>query len=247
MTTAEQSDRNRPSADAPPKRCIVLFDMDGVLIEGRGTDGVVHEQALESALTDRSLDPDAETYRLLSGYEYDTNFVQGCRRLGVDPVGFYERRERYSAKRSIDRLAADSRTPYDDVEVLTELADDYTLGLVSNNYDEVVQFVVDRHNLDVFEYAQGRAPGVRGFYRRKPDPHYLLEAMDSLDGPAGIYVGDRATDVLAAMRAGLDAAFIQRPHNNTDDLPVAPAIVADSLEDFASQLVEPHRLSRPPE
>nr|WP_264475132.1 HAD-IA family hydrolase [Salinirubrum litoreum] len=223
-----------------------MFDMDGVLLEGRGTDGEVHEQALADALSDRDLDPDPETHRLLSGYEYDTDFALGCTRLGVDPVTFYDRRERYSAQRSIERLAAGSRTPYDDVGVLTTLADRYTLGLVSNNYDAVVQFVAEHHGFDAFEHQQGRDPGVRGFYRRKPDPHYLLDAMEALGGTDGLYVGDRATDVLAATRAGLDAVFVERSHNDADSLPVTPALTADSLADFADQLAArgwPSRLS----
>lgn len=233
MTT---SDRQSDPEGTDPERHVVLFDMDGVLIEGRGTDGVVHELALDDALADRGLDPDAETRALLSGYEYDTDFTLGCRRLGIDPVAFYGLREQYSEQRAIDRLDAGSRTPYADVRVLDDIASHYTVGLVSNNYDAVVEFVVDRHALDVFEHYRGRDPGVRGFYRRKPDPHYLLDAMEALGAAGGLYVGDRRTDVLAATRAGLDAAFVERPHNDAATLPVEPAIRADSLSDLAAQL-----------
>jgi HAD superfamily hydrolase (TIGR01549 family) len=227
----------RPRADhADSRRPVVLFDMDGVLIEGRGTDGVVHELALDDALADRGLDPDAETRALLSGYEYDSDFALGCTRLGIDPVAFYGLREQYSAQRAIDRLDAGSRTPYSDVSVLADLAAQYTLGLVSNNYDAVVEFVADRHALDVFDHLGGRDPGVRGFYRRKPDPHYLLDALDALGATDGLYVGDRATDVLAATRAGLDAVFVERPHNDDEDLPVSPTLVVDSLTDLADRL-----------
>jgi HAD superfamily hydrolase (TIGR01549 family) len=225
-----------PSDDSEAPRRVVLFDMDGVLIEGRGTDAAVHDRALEDALAERALDPDAETRALLSGYEYDTDFALGCARLGVDPVEFYDLRERYSAQRAIDRLDAGSRTPYADVDVLVDLADRYSLGLVSNNYDAVVRFVVERHGLDAFDHFRGRSPGVRGFYRRKPDPHYLLDAMEAMGGTEGLYVGDRGTDVLAATRAGLDAAFVRRSHNEAADPPVSPAIETDSLSDLADQL-----------
>ncbi|MFC7138009.1 HAD hydrolase-like protein [Halobaculum litoreum] len=42
-----------------------------------------------------------------------------------------------------------------------------------------------------------------------------MDAVDSVDEEArhGLYVGDRATDVVAASRAGLDAAFVERAHN----------------------------------
>lgn len=233
-----------PRESLEAENSVILFDMDGILIEGRGTDAVVHERALDDALNDRGLNPNAETRALLSGYEYDTDFALGCTQLGVDPIAFYDLRERYGARHAIDLLDAGSRTLYDDVRALADLADRYPLGVVSNNYDTVVQFVVDRYGLDMFDYRRGRATGVRGFYRRKPDPHYLLNAMDALGGTTGIYVGDRATDVLAATRAGLDAAFIRRPHNDGTDLPVSPAIEADSLTDLIDQLHDYWRTSK---
>jgi len=217
-------------------RVAVLFDMDGVLLAGRGTDASVHEHALEDALADRGLDPDPETRALLAGHEYDVDFVRGCRRLGVDPVAFYGRRERYGEQRAIDRLAAGSRTLHD-VSVLADLAERHPVGVVSNNYQAVVRFVVDHHRLDAVDHVRGRATGVEGFYNRKPNPHYLLEAISELGADGGIYVGDRGTDVLAATRAGLDAAFVERPHNADATLPVEPAMRVGSLSELADRLL----------
>lgn len=208
---------------------LVLFDMDGVVLEGHGTDDAVHDRALDDAIADLGLDVDADTHALLAGYEYDTDFVRGCDRLGIDPVDFYYRRERHSASHAIDRLEAGHRTLYPDSDAIAALSDDYTLGLISNNYDAVVEFVVDRYGLDSFEYVRGRDPGVDGFYRRKPRPNYLLGCRDALGGTDGVYVGDRETDVLAARRAGLDAVFIRRAHNSDVSLPVDPLAEIDSL------------------
>lgn len=208
---------------------VMLFDMDGVVLQGHGTDESVHDTALDDALAAYELDPGAETTALLSGYEYDTDFVAGCRRLGIDPVAFYGERERHSAERAIERLETDVRTVYPGVSALPDLATQYDLGLVSNNYDSVVRFVVDHHGLDAFDHVRGRDTGVRGFYRRKPNPAYLIDAVDALGGDGGLYVGDRATDVLAATRAGLDTAFVRRDHNADASLPVKPTHVVDSL------------------
>ncbi|MFC7138007.1 HAD family hydrolase [Halobaculum litoreum] len=67
--------------------------------------------------------------------------------------------------------------------MLADLADRYDLGLVSNNYDSVVRFVVEHHGLDAFDLVRGRAPGVRGFYRRKPDPQALLKSSETDTSP----------------------------------------------------------------
>lgn len=219
-----------------PDRRVVLFDMDGVILEGHGTDSAVHDRALDDAIADAGLTVDDDTYALLAGYEYDTEFVRGCDRLGIDPVAFYRQRERHSASRAIDRLAAGHRTLYPDSDTLDAVTDDYALGLISNNYDAVVDFVVDHYDLGVFDYVRGREPGVAGFYRRKPNPHYLLAGRTALGGTDGVYVGDRATDVMAATRAGLDAVFIRREHNRDASLSLEPAVEIDSLTELPSVL-----------
>jgi HAD superfamily hydrolase (TIGR01549 family) len=213
-------------------RELLLFDMDGVVIEGHGTDPSVHDRALEDAISEAGLAVDEEIRSLLAGYEYDTDFVSGCARLGIDPVEFYRRREEHSATHAIDRLEAGRRTPYPDNEVIDELAERYRLGLVSNNYHAVVTFVVEHHGFDAFEYVRGREPGVNGFYRRKPDPHYLLAGREALGGTDGLYVGDRTTDVIAATRAGLDAVFVRRAHNRDVSLPLEPVVEIESLAEL---------------
>lgn len=215
---------------------LVLFDMDGVLIEGRGADETVYERALDDAMADRGLDAGPATRSLLTGSGYGTSFVRGCGELGVDPEEFYDHWERHTARRIVDRLRSGVRGLYADVDAVDTLAERYTLGLVSNNYDEVVQFVTTHHGFDAFAHARGRETGVEGFRRRKPDPHYLLEAIEVLGGGSGVYVGDRATDVIAATRAGLDPVFVRRPHNEAVTLPVEPAVEVDSLTALTERL-----------
>ena len=230
---------DQPATQAPDMTDgdqLLLFDMDGVILEGHGTDPAVHDDALDAAIAEAGLSVDDETRSLLAGYEYDTEFVRGCERLGIDPVALYRRRERHSASHTIDRLAAGDRTLYPDTDALDEFVDDYALGLISNNYDAVVNFVVDHYELDGFAYARGREPGVGGFYRRKPNPHYLLAGREALGGTSGVYVGDRATDVMAARRAGLNAIFVRRPHNGDVSLPVEPRATIDSLTALGEHL-----------
>lgn len=234
MTATDQFSE-APGATAVDDGPVFLFDMDGVLLEGHGNDETVYERALEDAIAECGLDVDSETRSLLAGYEYDEDFVRGCEEIEIDPVAFYNLWEQYSARRVVHRLESDTRTLYPDVGAIDELADRYTLGVVSNNYDRVVQFVTQYHELDAFSYASGRETGVRGFHWRKPDPHYLLEAIDALDADGGFYVGDRATDVVAATRAGLDAVFVRRSHNDGTALSTDPDLEVDSLTTLASR------------
>ena len=216
----------------------VLFDMDGVILEGWGSDSVIHSRALDDVLLDREMELTGDLRTALETYEYDDPFVAACEELGVDPDEFYAAREERSATRSIERLAAGARGVYDDVDALGRLADHATVGLVSNNYDPTVEFVVDHFRLTEFEFVRGRDLGPDGFRRRKPDPYYLNEALDALNATDGLYVGDRETDVIAAERAGLDSAFIRREHNASLELDVEPTVEIGSLRELLSLCVE---------
>jgi HAD superfamily hydrolase (TIGR01549 family) len=229
---------------------VVLFDMDGVILEGWGTDDAVHGRALDDVLEERDLHVTGELRRRLERYEYDERFRAACAELGVDPAALFRAREERSAKRSVARLAAGTRRLCRDVDAVGELAERVPVGLVSNNYQPTVEFVVDHFRLDAFSFARGRDLGPDGFRRRKPEPHYLNEALDALGAEGGLYVGDRATDVIAARRAGLDGVFLRRDHNAGLELDIEPAFEVESLREVGALVgtdepVEPAGSSEP--
>jgi HAD superfamily hydrolase (TIGR01549 family) len=215
------------TADAD--RPALLFDMDGVILTGRESDPVVHERALDDALTDYGLTVSQPQRTALSGYEYTEAFADACRAAGVAPEPFYTAREVHSARRIAARIEAGVRGVAPGADVLATLADEHELALVSNNYHRAVETAVDHHGLDAFAVCRGREPGVTGFRRRKPNSYYLRETLDRLDADAGLYVGDRETDLLAAERAGLEGVFLRREHNAEAELGTEPAAVIDSL------------------
>lgn len=98
---------------------------------------------------------------------------------------------------------------------------------------------MDHFSLDAFSHVRGRDPGVTGFRRRKPDPHYLLDALDAFDADGGLYVGDRETDVVAAERAGLDSASVRQAHNAGTDLSTDPTYEVASLYELRDALDSP--------
>ena len=233
-STRDSGDTPEPTEDLPRTDKAVLFDMDGVILEGRGTDPVVHERARDDVLADRGLTVPDDHYDALGSDGYDEAFRAACERVGVDAPTLFREREARSTKRSIARLAAGNRGLYPDVEAIDHLADHATVGLVSNNYHPTVEFVVDHFRLSAFGVARGRDLGPDGYRRRKPDPHYLNEALETLGVSTGLYVGDRETDVLAAERAGLESVFIRRAHNTAADLDVEPTVEIESLDELVT-------------
>ncbi|GGJ14018.1 hypothetical protein GCM10008995_24880 [Halobellus salinus] len=224
------------ATDSSAAEFAVLFDMDGVLLRGRGTDPAVHARALDDVLEARGMELAEEHRAALSMYEYTDAFVEACTDVGVDPGVFYTAREERSAARTVEHAAG--RDLFDDVDALGRLPERAAVGLVSNNYHRTVEFVVDTFGLTAFDIARGRELGPVGFSRRKPEPYYLEEALGDLGATDGIYVGDRETDIVAAHRAGLDSVFVRREHNTDVELGVEPTVEVNGLAEVVDVVCE---------
>jgi len=208
----------------------ILLDMDGVILRGRQTPQWVYDRAADRAIETLGLSVTDEQRARLSSFEVE-DIERVCSGLGVDTAAFWRRREESATAISTERIERGERTVYDDVDAITALAEDRQLGMVSNNRHATVTFVAEHFGLPVAA-VRGRDPSPEGFHRRKPDPHYLTETLARLDSEAGLYVGDRASDVEAAARAGLESAYLRRPHNEEDPLPTGASYELDSLADL---------------
>ncbi|RXK47851.1 HAD family hydrolase [Halorientalis pallida] len=210
----------------------VVFDKDGVIVEP--TDRAVIREAIEDtfaafgvpspplALVERFLDQG--TARDVLEDRYD-----------IDPKAFWNRREHTASRAQVDAVRRGEKTPYDDLSALSALSS--RLGLVSNNQRMTVEFVLDHFDIDYFETAYGREPTLTGAARKKPSPHYLERALEDLEADTALYVGDSNVDIEAAHRAGIDSAFIRRPHREDYDLEREPTYELSTLTDL-TDLVE---------
>lgn len=214
----------------------VLFDMDGVLIEGAATPASVYEAAADDALAALDVTVDADSRTPFRQYHYDERMAGACREVGLDPATFWQTRERFATERANDRLADGARPPFPDTSALPDLP--VPLGIVSNNRTATVEFVAE-HLIDArFEVALGRDPTPDGFTRRKPDSFYLDRALERMGVESALYVGDRETDIVAARSAGIDSAFIRRDHNADLRFDRPPALDVDSLVELRRQLTD---------
>mgnify|MGYP002760876393 FL=1 len=215
----------------------VLFDMDGVILQDRGADPIIHQRAFEDLQAKRDLEVPQDYREPLETYEYTDAFVDACAAIDVDPEEFFAARETRSAKRSIERLKSGHRSLYPDVSSIPAVSGEFPTGIVSNNYHPTVKFVVEHFDLGPFEHVRGRDIGLTGYTRRKPDPHYLEEALNTLGVSGGVYVGDRITDVQAAHRAGLESVLVRREHVGTIE-DVEPSAIIDQLNDLSTVIDE---------
>lgn len=219
----------------------LLFDMDGVLLVGAGTDPGVYRMAAHDALREVDVDPrtvPGQHTDTLGAVRYSPEMAAACEALGVDRDRWWRARERHASRRTNTRVRAGARSRYPDAEALTDIARDRRLGLVSNNRLSTTAFVSEFCFPGVFDAVVGREPTVTDYRRRKPEPDLIERGLTAMNERTGLYVGDRETDVIAAERAGLDSAFLVRPHNDASDLDAEPTYVIESLYDLRDLIGE---------
>jgi HAD superfamily hydrolase (TIGR01549 family) len=208
----------------------VLFDNDGVLVEPVGR-SVLRRATWEAfdALGVSDPDPD-DVDRVSIGVTPDL-LSTVCATYDLDPERFWRARDYHSSHAQRVELRSGRAALYDDFDAVRDI--DTPRGIVSSNQQGTVEFMHDFFaTRDLFAAAYGREPTIRSLARKKPDPYYLHRALSDLDADAALFVGDSESDVVAARNAGIDAAFVRRPHRESYDLSVEPSYELDGLADL---------------
>ncbi|WP_435102060.1 HAD family hydrolase [Halarchaeum sp. P4] len=208
----------------------VVFDNDGVLV-GRTRFDVLHDAAAETFAQFGVTDPDPDHVEDMAVGATPERVDAVCTAYDLDPETFWRTRDRTLSGAQQEEARAGRKTPYDDVETLADLEAD--IGIVSSNQQETVDFLVEHFDLsDLFDTAYGREETIESLDLRKPNPHYIERALADLDAESALFVGDNESDIKAAENAGIDSAFIRRPHRDSWDLNVWPTWDIDSLDDL---------------
>lgn len=206
----------------------VVFDNDGVLVEP--TERRVLREAIRETYEEFDVSPGDEAVEALLGVTRDS-INELAAEFDVDAAEFWHRRDMLTSRAQCESIRNGGKPLYEDIDALDELVPD--LGVVSNNQHRTIEFILDHYDLHPhFETHYGREPTLDGIDRKKPNSYYIERALTDLDTRNALYVGDSGVDVLAAREAGLDCAFIRRPHREDYELPAAPTYEIRSLADL---------------
>ncbi|GAA0552054.1 HAD family hydrolase [Halorubrum ejinorense] len=210
----------------------VVLDNDGVLV-GRTPFDTLREAAWDAFVSLGVEDPDlAHVDDVAVGVDPAT-LTDICERYGLDPTEFWRVRDETAAAAQIAAARKGQKTPYEDVDALRAL--DASLGIVSSNQQATVDALLDHFGLTGhFEAVYGREPSVASLSRKKPSPYYLERVLEDLGAETALFVGDNESDVRAADNAGIDSAFVRRPHRRSTELTCHPTYEIDDLHDLVS-------------
>ncbi len=211
----------------------VVFDNDGILARLTERDAV--RSAIANTLVEFGVeDPPQEDIERLFGVTIQ-DVLAICSKYDLDPADFWRRRDQNVAAAQIDLINDGEKGLYEDVSAINQL--DVPLGVVSNNQHETVEHVLEYHGLaDRFRTVYGRQPTLEDVRRKKPQPYYLERALADLNADRALYVGDSQSDVLAAHRAGIDSAFVRRPHRRDVALDESPTYEVQSLDTLVDRI-----------
>jgi phosphoglycolate phosphatase len=210
----------------------VVFDWDGVFVEVLPDDGDRFHDAVTDAFVACGVpDPAREDVATLTyGVTLD-GLRRVAKRHDLDPVTLWEARDHHWFRAQRDTIRTGERDLYDDVVALAGLPEPF--GLVSSNSVATVEFSLDHFGLgDRFGPTYPRPPTLDGLHRKKPNPYYVERAVADLGAERALFVGDSPSDVVAARRAGVDSAFVHRPHRADEALAVEPTHELESLADL---------------
>lgn len=214
----------------------VVLDSDGVLCGLSDPD--LLSTAIERTYRSFGVTAPSDRDRDALGIGTSAELVDAaCDRHGLDRAAVWTRRDRTISELEREAIRTGEKRLYADVATLSAL--DCPVGVASNNVRATVEYVVDRHDLtDVVGSVRARRPRIESLARRKPDPHLLRGALDDLGVETALFVGDSASDVRAARRAGIDAALLDRPDRDprTDAGGTSPEHVIGSLSELPALL-----------
>ncbi|MBX0321991.1 HAD family hydrolase [Halomicroarcula sp. F13] len=210
----------------------VIFDNDGVLLTLTSMDA--HLDGTREAFARVGVtDPHPDHVEAMSiGVTVD-RLEAVCAEYDLDPDEFWVARDGTISEVQRAEMTAGEKRPYDDVDALDSF--DSPLGVVSSNQRATVEFAFDHFGLAPhFETVHARDPTIQSLERKKPRPYYVEQALADLGVSDALFVGDNESDVRAAHAAGIDSAFIRRPHRVDTDLSVTPDYEVWGLADVVS-------------
>ncbi len=213
----------------------LLLDFDGVVVrvlEDEQRIPAFEAQIAETFNSNEISIDDEVVHALAHSVTYDT-LERFSETTGIELETLWRHRDDALAD-VLQRAGRDgSKGPYDDAAVLESV--DLPIGIASNNQQRVVEAISEENGLS-FGAIRAREPTAESLHRKKPEPVFLRETMAELDISNPLFVGDKATDILAGSRLGLDTALIRREHNANREIDAEPSYEVTGLDEVVSIL-----------
>ena len=205
---------------------LCLFDLDGVLLDSE-TNFSWLENAIKKTLEHFKIrNNDGKISQL--HFNNITQFNDFCLNLGIAPEVLWPVRNTFYINEKMKAMREGTITPFDDVNDIYQLQNQYKIGIISNSPQEIVDgFVTIFNYTDLFTYNFGRGNTLWDIEHLKPDPYLYNKVKIYTLAIEIIYVGDRESDRKFAQKTGMIYYHLQRFDNNSNGYRTITEIVSD--------------------
>lgn len=207
---------------------VVIFDMDGTLLNSRGAGEIPHVWAYEAfkktlrhyglSLSIEEID---KFFLFPLRYDGEEGVRRFCTRFGLDCEEFWARREKDVIEAKIEAMRrGEIKLCKGSKGIIKYLSNKFYLAVVSDSQQRCVDYALEHFNLKpYFKMWYGRRSELRSLVNRKPNPFYINRVLSELstDEGSAILVDDSPVGILAAKRAGIDSIFIYRGEEEVED------------------------------
>lgn len=191
----------------------ICFDLDGVLLDSENyePDGWIH-RAFSKILEELEVEKSEENIKHLYSDSLKEDFDLILKKFGLnDPQKLWSTREKYLLEEKLEALSSGEIGPFKDVDILPEISENFSLSIVSNSPQPVVEkFLQEANTRESFRTVIGRGSKLEDFMKTKPNPHLLKKMRVSVQPDKPLYVGDRETDYEAADSLEMDFCWMIR-------------------------------------
>jgi phosphoglycolate phosphatase len=195
----------------------VVFDLDGVLLDSE-TNLDWLDRAMERTLDELGISVTRENVEKLYPGGLQA-FEKSVEDFSIEPKKIWTIRDRHYIAEKLEMIERGNLKPFPDVEALNELLTQYTLGIISNSPDEVVDRFVRTYGFeDTFKAWVGRGSGLGSLKKMKPDPHLFRKLKDKMKSGKYWYVGDREVDRKFADTTGMEFLYLSRNSQGFESL-----------------------------
>jgi histidinol-phosphate aminotransferase len=218
--------------DALRQRRVLLFDMDGTLVNTRQSFDVTVEQ-LVSKYTDKPLSSgELDALRREGGFNDDWEAtVELLKRRGVVKALEEIATE---AQALYLTLATDNEKWIVDPAQLKCLQKRFRLGVATGRYRMEFDTIWKERFSELFEVVICQDDGPK--WEKKPEDRILREALSAMGADSGLYVGNSVDDMKAARMAGLFAVGVTFNNSAETMLAAGADWTIDSFDEFIGRL-----------
>lgn len=192
----------------------IIFDLDGTLLEI--PNGDFFDQLLVESLMEIGCEPPNREQRDRL-WESGRDYQKVLKSWGVKNLkDFWDVFDRKDLEARQKLIATQKIKPYTDISVLSYLAKEYSLGIVTNT--PVKLALLELNTFDLTKYFDSIiALGTVEQKNAKPEAYGILKCIKELNSTPreSLVVGDKDTDIIAGAKAGAFTALIMRSRNKT--------------------------------